>query len=106
MVATVGVAQIICNRFTELDFPIWYWRAPTAKDLLWIEESDILTVPCDSAIDAMNVFELLTGINGIPSEKIQRVGILSLREDRLSRRLRCILHIQTRLCLRILSQRL
>lgn len=72
MVATVGIAQIICNRFTELDFPIWYWRAPTAKDLLWIEESEKLTMPCDSAIDAMNVFELLTGIKSIPGEKIQR----------------------------------
>ena len=64
-----------------------------------MSDHDILTVPCDSAIDAMNVFELITGIKGIPSEKVQRVGILSLREDRLSRRLRCILHIPTQIML-------
>ena len=45
------------------------------------------------------MFELVTGIKGVPSEKLQRVGILSLRKDRLTRRLRCILHIPTEIML-------
>ena len=68
MVSTVGVAQVICNRFTELDFAAWDWYAPSAKDLLWMSDRDILTIPCDSAIDAMNVFELILEVIGCPPQ--------------------------------------
>ena len=43
----------------------------------------------------MDLFELVTGVKGVPNDKSQRIGILSLREDRMTGRVRHFVHIPT-----------
>ena len=45
--------------------------------------------------DAMNLFELICYSKSLPNGNHHRVGVLALREDRLTRRLRNVLHIPT-----------
>ena len=45
--------------------------------------------------DAMNLFELVCNSRALPCDKNHRIGVLSLREDRLCRRLRHVIHIPT-----------
>ena len=43
----------------------------------------------------MDVFELCCGAKGVPSDKMQRIIILSLREDRLRGNIRSFMHWPT-----------
>eukprot|EP00959_Pyramimonas_sp_CCMP1952_P437240 9154703-Pyramimonas_sp.AAC.1 len=45
----------------------------------------------------MDLFELITGGRGIPSDKSQRVAIMALREDRVYHRIRSLLHVPERI---------
>ena len=56
-------------------------------------------IPIDMCTDAMNLFELICYSKSLPNDKHHRVGILALREDRLTRRIRHVIHIPTRIML-------
>ena len=56
-------------------------------------------VPCDVATDCNDLFELACGQRGIPSDKSQRLAVLSIREDRLSGRTRAFFHWPTSIML-------
>ncbi len=43
----------------------------------------------------MNLFELICYSKSLPNDKHHRVGILALREDRLTRRIRNVVHVPT-----------
>ena len=43
--------------------------------------------------DAMNLFELICHTKSLPNDKHHRAGILALREERLTRRVRNIIHL-------------
>ena len=49
----------------------------------------------DVVTDCYDLFQLVTGQKGIPADKTQRLSILSLREDRLSGRIRRVYHWPT-----------
>jgi hypothetical protein len=49
--------------------------------------------------DAMNLFELVVHRRARTNDKYHRVGILALREDRITRRLRHIVHLPTNVML-------
>ena len=53
----------------------------------------------DMCTDAMNLFELLVHKKALPNDKHHRVGILALREDRLTRRIRNVYHLPTTIML-------
>ena len=53
--------------------------------------------PIDLVTDCYDLFQLITGMKGIPVDKTQRLSILSLREDRLSGRVRRMYHWPTEL---------
>ena len=52
-------------------------------------------IAVDLYTDAMDLFELNCYSKSLPNDKHHRVGILALREDRFTRRIRNILHIPT-----------
>ena len=54
-----------------------------------------LPVPVDAWIDCMDLCELCCGIRGTPQDKSQRLGVLSLREERRTLRLRRLYHVRT-----------
>ena len=44
----------------------------------------------------MDLWELACGLKGIPQDKSQRLGVLSIREERRCLRLRRLFHIRTK----------
>ena len=46
-------------------------------------------------IDCMDLWELSCGMRGIPQDKGQRLGVLAIREERKSLRLRRLFHFNT-----------
>eukprot|EP00959_Pyramimonas_sp_CCMP1952_P109064 2281057-Pyramimonas_sp.AAC.1 len=49
-------------------------------------------IPIDIITGCYDLYQLTTGLKGIPVDKTQRLSILALREDRLSGRRRRIYH--------------
>ena len=56
-------------------------------------------LPIDHATDCMDVFELATGAKGLSNDKTQRIVVMSIREDRLSGRVRTLMHWPTSIML-------
>jgi hypothetical protein len=54
-----------------------------------------LPVPHDHFVDCMDLWELSCGYKGIPQDKSQRLGVLAIREERRSLRLRRLFHVRT-----------
>eukprot|EP00959_Pyramimonas_sp_CCMP1952_P347627 7281570-Pyramimonas_sp.AAC.1 len=52
-------------------------------------------IPIDIVTDCYDLYQVTTGLKGIPVDKTQRLTIFSLREDRLSGRIRMIYHWPT-----------
>ena len=67
--------------------------------MLHLTAANLSFLPLDIYTDAMNVFELITGGKGVPSERAQRIGVLALREDRATGRVRHTIHIPTKFTL-------
>ena len=94
-VSCAAMADIIASRFTEIEYVRLYRRAPSARDLLEMHVRSQHIIPVDLCTDAMNLFELVCFSKSLPNDKHHRVGILALREDRLTRRLRNVIHLPT-----------
>jgi hypothetical protein len=58
-------------------------------------DNSLLPFPHDHFVDCMDLWELTCGIKGIPQDKGQRLGILAIREERRSLRLRRLYHVRT-----------
>ena len=52
-------------------------------------------LPTDHVTDCMDLFELVTNVKGLSSDKSQRLAVLALREDRVTRRVRNFVHTPT-----------
>ena len=63
--------------------------------MIYAEEHGILELPIDVVTDCFDVIELCTGERGCPQDRSQRLIILSLRERRLLRKIRHMMHIDT-----------
>ena len=90
-----AISNMIASRFSELEFCVTHGRYPAVKDLLEQYLTAQNTIPIDLYTDAMNLWELVCSARTLPSDKNHRIGILSLREDRITRRLRHIIHVPT-----------
>eukprot|EP00959_Pyramimonas_sp_CCMP1952_P414618 8687232-Pyramimonas_sp.AAC.1 len=64
--------------------------------LLDVQESATVPLPVDSFIDCMDIWEFPCGPKGIPQDKSQILGVLSIREERRCLRLRRLYHIRTK----------
>ena len=94
-VSCSAVAAIIANRITEIDYYSVYGKHATARDLLRNQALALNHIAVDLFTDAMNLFELICYSKSLPNDKHHRVGILALREDRLTRRIRNVIHVPT-----------
>ena len=95
----IPLSQLIALRLcepeivTRRDFKMHRAR-PMA--LLEVQESATVPLPVDSFIDCMDLWELACGLKGIPQDKSQILGVLSIREERRCLRLRRLFHIRTK----------
>ena len=97
----VGCSQVsilISSRVTELFAQQLNPRltTPKALDLLHMQETNQNIVPVDHVTDCMDLFELVTNVKGLSSDKAQRLAILALREDRITRRIHSFVHVPTK----------
>ena len=92
------MGQLIASRYTELFIRTLLPdnSEVTAHHMLRLVLSDTTVIAHDAVTDCMDLFELMTGGRGIPSDKSQRVAIMALREDRVRHRIRSLLHVPTR----------
>ena len=74
-------------------------RQHTAKDMLYIFDTSSLEIRTDQYTDCLDFWQLCCGEKGIPSDKGSRLAILSMREERLSGRIRAFIHIPTEIML-------
>ena len=86
MHATLTHCELISMRFTERVFV----KAPTLQDLIDADSDSRLEVPIDAITDCNDLYELITGMKGVPQDRSQRLIIMSLREKRMIRKLRNI----------------
>ena len=95
-VGCTQTAQLVSHRITEVFAQTLLGRQRyTPTDLLTLQHSNMSVVPIDHVTDCMDLFELVCGSKGLASDKSQRVAVMALREDRMSGRLRYILHYPT-----------
>ena len=92
-VSTSAVSSLLGNRFTEIDHFSVFGKFLAARDLLQLQLHGNHHIPVDMNADAMNLFELICHTKSLPNDKHHRVGILALREERLTRRIRDIIHL-------------
>ena len=91
-------AQLIAMRFVELFCPgaLWPVHTPiTTAVLIEAQEGASFPMPIDRYTDCNGLYELVTGMKGVPQDKTQRLYILSIREDRVSGRIRRFIKIPT-----------
>eukprot|EP00959_Pyramimonas_sp_CCMP1952_P190753 3989277-Pyramimonas_sp.AAC.1 len=89
------MANSIASRVTELKYLPVYGKVPTARGFFEVHMRLQLLIPVDICADAMNLFELICFSKALQNDRHHRVGILALREDRLTRRIRNIIHSPT-----------
>ena len=94
MVASTSSAQLVALRLTEL-LAGPRLVEPRLQTLMDWQLRGKFVVPVHAYTDCKNLFELLIGQKGVPSDKSQRLAVLALREDRLCGRTRTIVHINT-----------
>jgi hypothetical protein len=87
----LATAELISARYTELYSP----TIMTLDHMISHDQKHPHDIPIDLVGDAKDVLELVTGERGVPLDTAQRVIILSLRERRLLRKLRCMYTIST-----------
>ncbi len=88
-------AQFTALRFTEVLRCTQYQHK--AADMIDIFDKSEYMIKVDHYTDCMDFWQLCCGLKGVPSDKGSRLSILSMREERLSGRLRTFIHIPTTL---------
>ena len=89
-------AQLVSMRICEPDLMSYVWPDRlTPMALLHITDSLRPWLATDAYVDCMDLFDLATGQKGVPVDKSQRLGILAIREERRSGRLRRFGHLTT-----------
>ncbi|CAK0846103.1 unnamed protein product [Prorocentrum cordatum] len=66
-----------------------------AKDMMEIFDRSLYQVRIDHCTDCMDFWQLCCGVKGVPSDKSSRLAVLSMREERLSGRIRNFIHLPT-----------
>lgn len=70
-------------------------KTPSLQQLAALQEAGNMQLPIDDYGDCNDVFQLVTGCKTLPQDKSQRIYVLSLRESRLSGRIRWMALIPT-----------
>ena len=92
----IPLAQIVALRLCE---PEIVMRAapqlPPHRAMLFAQDEGLCAVPVDSFVDCMDLWDLCCGNRGMPQDKSQRLGVLAIREERRTLRLRRLYHVRT-----------
>ena len=88
------LGQIIGLRLTEPEVMHTY-NIKRPLELQEMLDAGRLPIPVDAWIDCMDLWEFCCGLQGTPQDKSQRLGVLSLREERRTLRLRRLFHTRT-----------
>ena len=94
-VSAKEVAQLVAMRLTEVMYTGigWPLRERVSLSLLiTIQEKGAFVVPIDNFTDCQDLFDL---VKGTPQDRHQRLYVMSIREDRLARRMRRFWKIST-----------
>ena len=87
--------QLIALRYTEVLTGCCVGVRKPLSTLMDINDRAAFTVPIDHCTDCFDLFQLVCGLKGVPTDKTQRLAILSVREDRLTGRVRNFIHLPT-----------
>ena len=90
----IPMGQIIGLRLCEPEV-VHTYQVRRPLDLQEMLDAGRLPIPIDAWVDCMDLWELCCGLRGTPQDKSQRLGVLSLREERRTLRLRRLYHIRT-----------
>ena len=74
-------------------------RIPTVKELIKMQELNIVIMPTDHCTDCNDLFELVCNGKSPPQDKQQRVYVMSIREDRVLRKIRNMIKLPTEIML-------
>ena len=88
-------AQMIALRFTEILGGDTINNKKPLDALMKINDQALYILPIDHYTDCEDFWELSVGQKGVPSDKSQRLAVLSVREDRLAGRVRIFAHVPT-----------
>ena len=90
----IPLGQIIGLRLTEPEV-IHMYNIKRPLELHEMLDTKRLPIPVDAWIDCLDLWELCCGLRGTPQDKSQRLGVLSLREEGRTLRLRRLYHART-----------
>ena len=89
-------AQLVALRFTEIFGAAICGEAKLSlRSFMRLEAEGKYVLPIDHYTDCHDLWELVCGIKGVPSDKTQRLSILFLRESRLTGRIRRFIFVPT-----------
>ena len=89
------MGQMIALRYAEPELVARSTKTVTPLILEQYQERGECPLMHDHFIDCMDLWELSCGMKGIPQDKGMRLGVLSIREERRSLRLRRLYHVCT-----------
>ena len=93
-----AMAQLVGMRFNELFSPGIAWpmsHGVSLHDMIRLQDTAAFILPIDQSTDCGDLWELSCGQKGVPQDRHQRLYIMSIREDRLTGRLRDFYKIPT-----------
>ena len=92
----IPIAELVSLRISEPEMKLYADpEEMTPMRLLHLIEGKKPWIPIDCLIDCMDLWELSCGRKGIPQDKSQRLGVLAIREERRSERIRRFFHVTT-----------
>ena len=91
----IPMGQMIALRYAEPELVARSTKTVTPLILEQYQERGECPLMHDHFIDCMDLWELSCGMKGIPQDKGMRLGVLSIREERRSLRLRRLYHVCT-----------
>jgi hypothetical protein len=90
----IPLAQLVAMRCSEPEFSLTM-RNSSPLSVLELQENGRCPIMIDAYVDCMDLWELCCGLRGTPQDKSQRLGVLAIREERRTLRLRRLYHIRT-----------
>ena len=94
-VSTLQHAQLIALRYTEVLTGCTIGMPKPLEVLMNVNNTAAFVMPIDHYTDCYDLFQLTCGLKGVPTDKTQRLAVLSIREDRISGRVRNFIHVPT-----------
>ena len=92
MVNGIEASILVMVRLSEI---LHFHTNVTVNDLIKIQEENNNRLPVDSYGDCRDLWELITGLRSTPQDRTQRLYVLSIKEARISGRLRQIAIVPT-----------